>query len=348
MTDRDAQGREPGPVTQWLAGLPKTELHLHIDGSLRAARLLELAAKHAVDLPYTSVAEVEAAYDFSDLQSFLDLYYLGASVLRDEDDFYLLMRDYLESCREQNIVHCEVMVEPQTYLPQNVTLATVLAGFERAIDEARSGWGQSVGLILSFLRHLPEDECLACLEAADPFRAHFVAIGLASSERDFPPRGFERLYKAAAERGYALTAHAGEEGPPSFVRDCLEVLRVERIDHGVRAIEDDELIDVLASRRIPLTVCPLSNVRLRVYDDLAEHPIFKLLERGLCVTVNSDDPAYFGGYLMENFAALEADLGMSRSQALRLVRNGIEAAFLEPDAKAAIDARLESCLAKDG
>ena len=347
MADTAAKGRERGPVTRWLAGLPKTELHLHIDGSLQAPRLLELAARHGVDLPYASVAEVEAAYDFSDLQSFLDLYYLGASVLRDENDFYLLMRDYLESCREQNIVHCEIMVEPQTYLPQGVTLATVLAGFERAIGEARTGWGQSVGLILSFLRHLPEDDCLACLEAADPFRQHFVAIGLASSERDFPPRGFERLYRAAAERGYALTAHAGEEGPAQFVRDCLDVLKVQRIDHGVRAVEDDDLVELLATRRVPLTVCPLSNLRLRVYDDLAAHPVLELLERGLCVTVNSDDPAYFGGDLMENFAALEASLGMGRDQALRLVRNGIEAAFLDPDAKAALDARLEDCLAAD-
>ncbi|MEE4277970.1 MAG: adenosine deaminase [Halieaceae bacterium] len=336
-----------GPVTRWLAGMPKAELHLHIDGSLRAPRLLELAEKHGVSLPYSSTAEVERAYDFGDLQSFLDLYYLGASVLRDEEDFYLLMQDYLSVCRSQNIVHCEIMVEPQTYLPQGVALATVLDGFQRAIDEARVGWGQSVGLILSFLRHLPEDECLAMLRAADPFREAFVAIGLASSERDFPPANFQRLYAAAAERGYALTAHAGEEGPAGFVRDALDLLGVERIDHGVRSVDDPALLDELAARRVPLTVCPLSNLRLRVYDDLREHPILELLERGLCVTVNSDDPAYFGGDLLENFAALENTLGMTRDQGLALVRNSLEAAFLSPEAKAALDQRLEDYLAAE-
>jgi len=331
-----------GPVAAWLAGMPKAELHLHIDGSLQAARLLGLADKHGVALPYATVSEVEQAYDFEDLQSFLDLYYLGASVLRDEEDFYLLMWDYLTSCRDQQIVHCEIMVEPQTYLPQGVSLATVLAGFERAIDEARSGWGQSVGLILSFLRHLPEADCLAMLEAADPFREHFVAIGLASSERDFPPTNFERLYAAAAERGYALTAHAGEEGPAAFVRDCLERLGVARIDHGVRSIDDAELLGDLARSRTPLTVCPLSNQRLRVFPDLREHPVLQLLERGLCVTVNSDDPAYFGGDLSANFAALETQLGMTREQGMALVRNSFEAAFISPEARSIFEQRVDA------
>lgn len=322
-----------GPVTQWLAAMPKAELHLHIDGSLRAPRLLSLAKKHGVELPYASVSEVEAAYDFEDLQSFLDLYYLGASVLRDADDFYLLMQDYLAVCREQNIVHCEIMVEPQTYLPQGVALSTVLEGFERAILEAKSAWGQSVKLILSFLRHLPEGDCLAMLHEADAFRENFCAIGLASAERDFPPEGFSNLYREAAERGYALTAHAGEEGPPAYVRDALDVLRVSRIDHGVRSTEDEALLDRLQQESIPLTVCPLSNTRLCVYDDMREHPILKLLERGLCVTVNSDDPAYFGGDLLENFSALEDALAMDQSQAAALVRNGFSAAFLSQSEK---------------
>ena len=319
------------PVTQWLAAMPKAELHLHIDGSLRAGRMLELARRHRVALPYATVEDVEAAYAFRDLQSFLDLYYLGASVLRDDEDFYLLMSDYLAVCREQRIVHCEIMVEPQTYLPQGVALGTVLAGFERAISEARAGWGQSVGLILSFLRHLPEDDCLAMLEAADPYRDRFVAIGLASAERDFPPAGFQRLYAAARERGYRLTAHAGEEGPADFVRDALDLLGVARIDHGVRAVEDEALLARLAAQRVPLTVCPLSNVRLCVYASMAEHRLFDLLERGLCVTVSSDDPAYFGGDLLENFDALERSFGMTREQGAALVRNAFEAAFL-PDA----------------
>ena len=333
-----------GPVTQWLAAMPKAELHLHIDGSLRAPRLLSLAEKHAVALPYSTVEAVEAAYDFQDLQSFLDLYYLGASVLRDAEDFYLLMADYLEVCRQQHIVHCEIMVEPQTYLPQGVDLRTVLEGFDRAISEAKTGWGQSVKLILSFLRHLPESDCLAVLESADPFREHFCAIGLASAEKDFPPADFQRLYASAAERGYGLTAHAGEEGPPSFIVDALDLLSVQRIDHGVRAVEDESLLHRLAADRTPLTVCPLSNVRLCVYGHMGEHRILELLEKGLCVTVNSDDPAYFGGDLLENFAGMEADLGMTRDQALMLVRNGFEAAFLDVQGKSALDAQLNAYL----
>jgi len=337
--------RAYGPVTEWLAGMPKAELHLHIDGSLRAPRLLQLAQKHRVTLPYASVDEVEAAYDFDDLQSFLDLYYLGASVLRDEEDFYWLMRDYLDVCRAQNIVHCEIMVEPQTYAPQGVALETVLTGFKRAIAEAGAEWGASVGLILSFLRHLPEEACLEALREADPHREAFVAIGLASSEKDFPPAGFQRLYREAAERGYALTAHAGEEGPATFVRDALDLLKVERIDHGVRAVDDAALLEELAARRTPLTVCPLSNLRLCVYDAMTEHPILDLLKRGICVTVNSDDPAYFGGDLLENFDALERALGMTREQGLALVRNAFEAAFLPPAAKAGLDERLNAYLA---
>ncbi len=333
-----------GPVTTWLAGMPKAELHLHIDGSLRAPRLLELAAKHSVTLPYRSVEEVEAAYEFRDLQSFLDLYYLGASVLRDEDDFYLLMQDYLAVCRAQNIVHCEIMVEPQTYLPQGVALATALAGFQRAIAEARDGWGQSTALILSFLRHLPESDCLAMLEAADPYREAFVAIGLASSERDFPPANFQTLYREAAARGYALAAHAGEEGPASYVRDSLDLLKIGRIDHGVRSVEDDALLAELAASRVPLTVCPLSNVRLRVYETMQEHRILELLDRCLCVTVNSDDPAYFGGDLLENFDALEQAMGMNHEQGLQLVRNGFEAAYLSPEDRAALHSRLDEYL----
>jgi adenosine deaminase len=322
-----------GPVTQWLAGMPKAELHLHIDGSLQPSRLLALAEKHGVTLPYDSEEAIAAAYDFDDLQSFLDLYYLGASVLRDADDFYLLMRDYLTVCREQHIVHCEIMVEPQTYLPLGVSLETVLAGFERAIAEAEAGWGQSVLLILSFLRHLPEDDCLAMLEAARPWREHFCAIGLASSERDFPPRGFQRLYREARAQGYALTAHAGEEGPAEYVREALDLLGVARIDHGVRASDDAALLERLREQQIPLTVCPLSNQRLRVTPDLTVHPLLELLDRGLCVTVNSDDPAYFGGHLLENFAAVEQSLGLDGSRALALVRNSFRGAFLDRDHK---------------
>ena len=318
-------------LTHWLCAMPKAELHLHIDGSLQASRLLQLAAKNSVSLPYATVEEVEAAYDFADLQSFLDLYYLGASVLQDEDDFYHLMMDYLLKCKEQNVVHTEVMVEPQTYAPNGVSFATMMGGFDRAIAEAQAGWGQSVLLILSFLRHLSEQECLATLAEAEPYKDQFVAIGLASSELGHPPDKFVRLYAAAKEQGYKAVAHAGEEGPPQFVWDALELLAVDRIDHGVRSIEDAALMSKLVVEQVPLTVCPLSNVRLRVFERMADHNILKLLDDGVCVTVNSVDPAYFGGYMNENFIAMEAELGLNREQALQLARNSFAASFLSED-----------------
>lgn len=332
---------EQAGESAWLAAMPKCELHLHIDGSLQPARLLSLAEKNAVPLSYTCAEDVERACDFTDLQSFLDLYYLGASVLRTEEDFYHLMMDYLLMCRQQNILHTEIMVEPQTYAPCGVTLDVVMRGFTAAVDEARREWGQSVLLILSFLRHLSEDSALDLLREATPWRRHFTAIGLASAERDNPPAGFRRLYRAAADLGLRLTAHAGEEGPPAYIRDALDLLGVERIDHGVRAMEDAALLERLRRDRVPLTVCPLSNVRLCVFDRLEQHPILDLLEQGLCVTVNSDDPAYFGGYLNENYGALHSALGMDRQQALALARNGFLASFLEPEQRAGMLRALE-------
>ncbi len=334
------------PATaDWLCAMPKAELHLHIDGSLEPARLLQLAQKNAVSLPYDSIAAVEAAYQFEDLQSFLDLYYLGASVLRDEDDFYWLMMDYLQHCRAQHIVHTEIMVEPQTYAAQGVELPTIMAGFKRAIAEAREGWGQSALMILSLLRHLPEDDALATLDAAEPFREDFVAIGLASSERDFPPEGFARLYAAARERGYALTVHAGEEGPAANLRTALDLLGVDRIDHGVRCVEEPALVAELARRQVPLTVCPLSNVRLCVFPNMGEHNILDLLDAGVLVTVNSDDPAYFGGYLNENFVALATDLALTREQAETLLHNSFAASFLPEAEKTAFREQLSQACA---
>lgn len=334
-------------MNNWLAAMPKAELHLHIDGSLQAARMLGLAEKNGISLPYASVAAVEAAYDFKDLQSFLDLYYAGASVLIDEEDFYHLMMDYLLKCREQHIVHTEIMVEPQTYAPNGVSFATMMAGFDRAIAEAEAGWGQSVLLILSFLRHLSEQQCLDTLKEAEPFRDRFVAIGLASAEVGNPPKKFEELYRLALSQGYQAVAHAGEEGPPQYIWDSLNDLRVQRIDHGVRAIEDPALIEYLKLHQLPLTVCPLSNVRLRVFDNMADHRILDMLDQGLCVTANSDDPAYFGGFLNENFYALHADLGMSPEQAAALARNSFVASFLAEDKKAAFISQLDTYLAAD-
>ncbi|MDP2546540.1 adenosine deaminase [Oceanobacter sp. 4_MG-2023] len=326
---------------QWLCAMPKAELHLHIDGSLQASRLLQLAAKNGVAIPYDSVASVEAAYNFQDLQSFLDLYYLGASVLRDEEDFYHLMKDYLDKCREQHIVHTEIMVEPQTYLPYGVAVETVLNGFRAAIQDAKAEWGQSALMILSLLRHLSEEEGLAMLESVKPYRDDFVAIGLASAEQGNPPEKFARLYQAAKDQGYQLIAHAGEEGPPEYIWGALDILNVDRVDHGVRSVEDAALVQRLVDEQVPLTVCPLSNVRLRVFDTMADHNILAMLEQGLCVTVNSDDPTYFGGFINENFTALADDLGMTKAQAVQLAANSFRASFLSDTDKQAFEQQLQ-------
>ncbi len=325
---------------RWLAGMPKAELHLHIDGSLQAERMLSLAEKNGVALPYGSIEEVEAACDFDDLQGFLDLYYQGTGVVRDADDFYLLMKDYLSRCREQNILHTEIMVEPQTYTARGIALETMMDGFLQAVREARAQWGQSVLLILGFLRHLPQEQALRHLMLAQPWREHFVAIGLASAESGNPPEKFEQLFRAAREMGYRAVAHAGEEGPPAYIRGALERLEVDRIDHGVRCTEDARLVEHLANRRVPLTVCPLSNVCLRVFDRLQQHNILELLDKGVMVTVNSDDPAYFGGFVNENLIALHRDLGMTREQAGILAANSFEASFLPAAEKAMYLQRL--------
>ncbi|MCC5871873.1 MAG: adenosine deaminase [Gammaproteobacteria bacterium] len=333
------------PFVSWIAAMPKAELHVHIDGTLQPSRLLDRAAKHGVDIPYRSVEDVENAYDFDNLQSFLDLYYLGTGVIRDEEDFYLLMLDYLSACREQHITHTEIMVEPQSYLPNGVALETLMSGFQRAIDEAKAGWGQSVVLILSLLRHLPEADGIEVLEQAhSTYSDRFVAIGLASAEVGHPPDGFAGLYARARSLGYRATAHAGEEGPAAFVTDSLDLLGVERIDHGVRSADDPALIARLARERIPLTVCPLSNVKLKVFENMTDHNILELLDAGVRVTVNSDDPTYFGGFLNDNFIALHEDLKLSREQATRLNRNAFEASFLPEDVKAALLADLDRYL----
>lgn len=319
--------------TSWLARLPKAELHLHIDGSLQAERLLSLAKKNEVSLPYKSVKEIQAAYNFVDLQSFLDLYYLGASVLRDEEDFYHLMMDYLIKCREQNILHTEIMVEPQTYFPNGVSFDTVMSGFNKAIQEAEFTWGQSVLLILSFLRHLSEEEAIATLELAEPYREDFAAIGLASSELGNPPEKFNTLYEQAKKKGYLAVAHAGEEGPPEYIWNSLTQLQVHRIDHGVRCIEDPKLVEYLREDAVPLTVCPLSNVRLCVFDSMEKHNVLDMLDMGLNITINSDDPTYFGGFLNENFFAMAESLDMTKEQAIALAKNSFQSSFLSDEKK---------------
>jgi len=318
---------------EFIKQLPKAELHLHIEGSLEPEQMMSLADKHGIDLPYKSLADIRSAYRFNDLQSFLNLYYLGASVLIDEQDFYDLMWSYLCRCREEKIIHTEIMFDPQTHTDRGINFETVINGFDRAINDAKSQWGQSSSLIMSFLRHLSEDAAMQTLEAGLAFKDKIQSVGLDSAEVGYPPGKFERVYHRAAREGFLRVAHAGEEGPAQYIRDAITLLDVQRIDHGVRCIDDASLVDELARSRMPLTVCPLSNVRLCVYDDMSQHPILELLDKGLCVTVNSDDPSYFGGYLNDNFNALSTSLSMTETQAIQLARNSFEASFLDDEKK---------------
>ena len=310
--------------------LPKVELHVHLEGTLEPAMMLRLAAKHGVRLPWCNLSEVKRAYAFDSLQSFLDLYYLGASVLLDEQDFFDLMWAYLERCREEGIVHAEIMFDPQAHTQRGVPFEIFMSGMTRAMSMAEQQWGQSAILIMCFLRHLPEASALETLAQAARFRSQILAVGLDSSEVGHPPGDFQTVFRLAGEQGYHRVAHAGEEGPPSYIRDALDLLQVSRIDHGVSCLADEALVKRLVSSAVPLTLCPLSNVRLCVFDDITQHPVLDMLDLGLTITVNSDDPAYFGGYLSDNFMALHTALGMDKQQAIALIRNSITSSFLAP------------------
>ncbi|PZP24916.1 adenosine deaminase [Pseudomonas kuykendallii] len=309
----------------WLNALPKAELHLHLEGSLEPELLFALAERNKIALPWGDVESLRGAYAFNNLQEFLDLYYQGANVLRHEQDFYDLTWAYLEKCKAQNVIHTEPFFDPQTHTDRGVPFEVVLDGIAGALRDGRDKLGISSGLILSFLRHLSEDEAQATLDQALPFRDAFVAVGLDSSEVGHPPSKFRRVFDRARAEGFLTVAHAGEEGPPEYIWEALDLLKVSRIDHGVRAAEDPKLIERLIDEQIPLTVCPLSNTKLCVFDDMSQHNILELLERGVKVTVNSDDPAYFGGYVTENFQALHESLGMTQDQARRLARNSLDA-----------------------
>ncbi|WP_166425709.1 adenosine deaminase [Paraglaciecola sp. 20A4] len=313
--------------------LPKAELHLHIEGTLEPELMMALAAKHQVTLPYSTIDDVRLAYNFDNLQSFLDLYYLGASVLRDEDDFYRLMWDYLCKCKEENVVHVEMMFDPQTHTERGIDFAVFMAGFTRAMAQAEKEWGQSSLLIMSFLRHLSERNAFDTLTAAAPYLPMITAVGLDSSELGNPPEKFTRVFAKAKELGLMRVAHAGEEGPPEYIWSALHDLDVHRIDHGVRSVEDGALMKELVSRQMPLTVCPLSNIKLCVFDHMNEHNLLTLLEHGLMVTVNADDPSYFGGYLNDNYHALAAHLPINKQHIKTLASNSFKASFLSEEKK---------------
>lgn len=327
-------------LPEFLSGLPKAELHLHIEGTLEPEMSFALAARNGVTLPYPSVEALRAAYQFQDLQSFLDLYYAGASVLRTAQDFHDLARAYLEVAAAEQVVRAEIFFDPQTHTARGIPLATVLDGLESACREARA-LGVSTGLILCFLRHLSEAEAFQTLEEAIPHRDRILGVGLDSSERGHPPEKFARVFARCRELGFRVVAHAGEEGPAAYVTGALDVLGAERIDHGVRCLEDPALVARLARERIPLTVCPLSNVRLRVFERMGDHVLPRLLEAGVMATVNSDDPAYFGGYLTRNLEQAAEALDLGAEEAVRLARNSLEAAFLEPAERARLLERLD-------
>ncbi|MCU0968699.1 MAG: adenosine deaminase [Rubrivivax sp.] len=329
-----------------LRTMPKAELHIHVEGSLEPEMTFRLAARNGVAVPYAGVEQLRAAYDFADLQSFLDLYYAGAAVLRTEQDFFDLAWAYLERAAADNVLRAEIFFDPQTHTARGVPVGAVIQGLHHACRRAHQEWGLDADLILCFLRHLSEDEAFATLEQALPWRHHFIGVGLDSSERGHPPEKFARVFARCRELGLHVVAHAGEEGPAAYVRSALDVLKAERIDHGVRCLEDPTLVTRLAAERVPLTVCPLSNVKLRVFQDMAAHTLPALLQAGLCVTVNSDDPSYFGGYVVDNFLKLfEAHPALDAAAAYRLARNGFEAAFADEARKAGWIARLDEAFA---
>ena len=320
-------------IISYVSDMPKAELHLHIEGTLEPEMMMALAEKHGVVLPYATLEDVHAAYNFSDLQSFLDLYYFCASVLREESDFFDLMWAYLVKCRQQNIVHTEIMFDPQTHTDRGIAFEVMMRGYLGALKQAEAEWGQSSKLIMCFLRHLSQASAFETLRMAEPFRDEIDAVGLDSGELGNPPEKFTEVFTAAAQQGYQCVAHAGEEGPPAYIWGALNSLNVTRIDHGVRCLEDDELVEQLVRDQTPLTVCPLSNVRLCVVDEMKDHPILAMLDKGLLVTVNSDDPPYFGGYLNDNFLAMVGGLGLNQAQAKQLAANSFKASFLDEDKK---------------
>ena len=325
----------------FIENLPKIELHLHIEGTLEPEMLFALAQRNQLQLPYASVREVQNAYQFTNLQSFLDIYYQGANVLQTEQDFYDLMWAYLQKANEQNVRHAEIFFDPQTHTARGIPFETVIHGLQRAKEDAQQKIGISSELIMCFLRHLSPEAALRTLEDAKPFKHLIFGVGLDSSEKGRPPSLFKEVFARARDEGYITVAHAGEEGPAAYVWEALELLDVKRIDHGVRSIEDPQLIKYLVENQIPLTVCPLSNIKLHVFEDIAEHNIKQLLDLGVCVTINSDDPAYFGGYMTENFLATQSGLNLSKADLYKISLNTIQAAFLDEQREAALKTELD-------
>ena len=316
-----------------IRALPKAELHVHIEGTFEPELMFSVAQRNQIDIPYKSVEEVKQAYNFHNLQSFLDIYYAGANVLIHEQDFYDLAWAYFEKCAEDNVVHTEMFFDPQTHTDRGIAFEVVLNGLQRACDDAKAKLGITSRLIMCFLRHLSEEAAFKTLEQAIPFKHQIIGVGLDSSEVGHPPSKFERVFAKAREEGFLIVAHAGEEGPAEYVWEALDLLKVNRIDHGVRSEEDPKLMARLIAEKMPLTVCPLSNLKLCVVDDMAYHNIRRLLQQGVHVTVNSDDPSYFGGYMNDNFIAIAESLDLTADELKTLAINSFEASFISDEEK---------------
>lgn len=335
-------------IEEFIKSIPKAELHLHIEGTFEPGLMFEIAQRNKIAIKYKSVEELKQAYNFSNLQHFLDIYFEGAKVLITEQDFYDLTRAYLEKVHAQNVLHTEISFDPQNNADSGIELSTVLSGINRALNDAQKEWGITSKLILSFLRHLSEENALQTLEEAIKYKDMLIGVGLDSSELGHPPSKFKRVFDRALKEGFKTVAHAGEEGPSEYVWEALQLLKVSRIDHGNNSLDDEKLVQQLAKSQIPLTVCPLSNLKLNVVKDMKNHPLKKMLEKGLLVTVNSDDPAYFGGYINENFLALSSALNLSKKDIYLLAKNSFKASFLDDKRKQKMIDKVEKFYLENG
>ncbi|WP_122053166.1 adenosine deaminase [Vibrio sp. Evd11] len=331
-------------MDSFIKKLPKVELHLHIEGTLEPELMFELAKRNNVSIPFENPDQVREAYQFHNLQSFLDIYYQGANVLLHQQDFYDLTWAYLLKCQQDNVVHTEIFFDPQTHTERGIGFDTVVGGITQALQKAEQELGISSQLIMCFLRHLDEDSAFETLKQALPYKDKIIAVGLDSSEQGNPPEKFKHVFQEAINQGFLTVAHAGEEGPAQNISDALSLLGITRIDHGVRCVEDDDLMEQLIAKRTPLTVCPLSNTKLKVFETMQQHNIVKLLRKGLCVTINSDDPAYFGGYMNDNFLAVANAHPLTKNELAQFSINAIEASFVSPQARQELTAQVRQYL----
>lgn len=321
------------PLHDFIRGIPKAELHLHIEGTFEPELMFEIARRNNRKIKFKSVEEIRAAYNFSNLQDFLDIYYEGAGVLIEEQDFYDLTWAYLEKAHSQNVAHAEIFFDPQTHTDRGIKFGTVIKGIDRALKDAQKNLNMSTRLIMCFLRHLDEEAAMKTLDESLEYRGMITAVGLDSSEMGHPPSKFRKVYEQARKEGFLAVAHAGEEGPAEYIWEALDLLKVSRIDHGDSCLDDEKLVTELVKRRIPLTVCPLSNLKLRVVKEMTSHPLKKMLDKGLIVTVNSDDPAYFGGYINENYIAVADALELTKEDIVTLAKNSFAASFITEEIK---------------